>query len=355
MKDGLDVEPALEAWFAAARSTDLAEASARLQEGLTSLEAAAPLARADWGENPEGGRLTSLGEVNLPDHDDVVCEAVEFRVDGLRQFGVVLRPRAAGRYPLILYVHGAAFGVPVYALGWLAEIAREGYVVAGPAFRGEPLFAGGTLATGGGFKGEGEIENLLGEPRDVLGMADAAGKEPYTAAGKFAILGHSFGAGAGLLAAARSDRVAVVISYDAWLVNPFRFYWERLRGGSSMYWDSWEAYCEQPVKAQLRGLMDRSIVHHADRVTAPVLLFIGEMDGPAYHDCHDDLAAALRRHGKTVKHVTVKGGGHNFVLYYNSEPARYAYRIQQEWLHRYLPPAKPEAAEATVAPTENHE
>jgi dipeptidyl aminopeptidase/acylaminoacyl peptidase len=240
---------------------------------------------------------------------------------------------------LIVYVHGAAFGVPLYSLEWLAELASVGYVVAAPAFRGEPLFyTPEYLQLKTHYVCEGEIENLKGEPRDVLAMADAARQLAAVQPGKFGILGHSFGAGAGLLAAARSDDVAVVISYDAWFVNPFRFYWERLRGGSRFYWDSWEAFCEQPVPAQLAGLMTRSIVHHADRVQAPVLLFIGEYDGQGYHDSHEDLVARLQRHMKIVKYEVVKEGGHNFVLYYDTEPARYAYRIQMQWLRKYLPP-----------------
>ena len=42
--------------------------------------------------------------------------------------------------------------------------------------------------------------------------------------GKFAVIGHSFGSGVGLLAAARHPDTCCVISYDAWLVDPFRFY-----------------------------------------------------------------------------------------------------------------------------------
>jgi dipeptidyl aminopeptidase/acylaminoacyl peptidase len=267
----------------------------------------------------------------------LTIEVLEFEVDELTQYGVQVRPIKGGPYPMAVYLHGAAFGVPSYQLSPMGRMALDGYVVVAPSLRGEDLFVSQSVPTKKPYKSEGHIENLLGEPRDVLAIADGAASQDFVKAGKFALVGHSFGMGAGLLAAERSDNVACVISYDAWFVNPFYFYWLRLSGDSKYYWESWEYFLEKPIADQLTGLMARSSAHHADGFTAPVLLFVGEFDGPGYHKSHDYLAKELKKNGKPYEHHIIPGGGHNFVLY-NDEPAQKAWVIQRAFLHKHLPP-----------------
>ena len=357
MVAGLNVEKAL-GFYLAGRKLKYDDPEKQLgfyKRGMAALEEELePLPQSKWPPNPAKIKLIPREKFKLDDEDwqsvgleqaaEVKFQVVEFTVEKLKQYGVVVSPRKTGRFPLILYLHGAAFGVPSYSLPWLARLAAEGYVIAAPALRGERLF-GGIVNGVADHKCEGEIENLKGEASDALGMADGALKLPQVKPGKFAIVGHSFGVGAGLLAAARSKKVACIVSYDAWLTNPFRFYWERLAAESSRdnkdyLWGSWEPFVERPVKAQLAGLMTRSIVHHADRVNAPLLLFIGgAYNGSAYHYSHKELVRELKKHKKTFRFKVIPGGGHNFVLYSNREPAKAAYKLQMQWLNKYHPPA----------------
>lgn len=365
MAAGLDVSEPLEKWFEAEKP-DLEGGMKRraelYREAFASLKRALrPLPQADWPKVPTDVELEFLEQVRiapmlfeytgLKPLEGVECRIVRFEVDDLKQYGVVLRPTAEGKYPLLVFCHGAAFGVPTTSLPWLARLAASGYVVAAPSMRGEDLFTSAELlGLEQRYRSEGKIENLVGEVNDVLAMADGALRLDYVAGPRYAIVGHSFGSGAGLLAGARDERVACMVSYDAWLVNPFRFYWERLRGGSRYYWESWEEYTRQPVAAQLAGLMERSIVHHADRVQSPVLLFVGgAYNGSAYHDCHAELAAALKKAGKTFVYEIIPGGSHNFVLYPDSEPAKTAYAMQMAWLQKYHPPADADAPEPEPA------
>lgn len=356
MLEARDVAAPLRLWFASQKATDDEQALQLLAAAIEKLAEPLPsLPSAEWPPPPSPTDLEPLEEVALPempsmraepelDLSQVRCRIVRFEVDDLTQYGVVLAPRVAGEYPLILYLHGAAFGVPTYSLPWLAELAAKGYVVAAPALRGEPLFAMPELVeVGHDYHSEGEIENLTGEVQDALAMVQAAYRLPEVKSGRFAMLGHSFGAGVGLLLAARTDEMACAISYDAWLVNPFRYYWDRLRGGANN-WLSWEAYTEQPAEAQLAGLMQRSITHHAERVQAPLLLMIGgAYNGSVFHQSHDDLITALEAAEKPYHYEIIPGGGHNFVLYPSQAPARRARRLQQEWLQRYLPATPPSA------------
>lgn len=365
MAAALDVTPALTAWFAAqALAADAAREDvptlkrelAAYRAGMEALKGELPaLPALPWPANPTGVKLQDVEPLAIPDAlwqmvelekvPGVETRIVRFTVGEVRQYGVVLQPAAPGQYPLILYMHGAAFGVPSYSLPWLARLAARGYVVIAPALRGEDLFATPRyLNFNKDYKSDGAIENFAGEVDDALGMVAGARQLPNVQPGKFGIVGHSFGAGIGLLVAARSPDAACVVSYDAWLVNPFRYYWDRLREGPNN-WLSWEDYTKQPVPAQLAGLRQRSLVHHADQVQAPLLLFIGgAYNGSVFHESHADLVARLKQLHKTVVYDIVPGGDHNFVLYYTSEPARYAYGEQLKWLDKYLPAVPPPAA-----------
>jgi hypothetical protein len=87
--------------------------------------------------------------------------------------------------------------------------------------------------------------------------------------------------------------------------------------------------------------MKRSITHHADLIHCPLLLFIGgAYAGSVFHRSHQDFIANLRKYHKPYIYDVVPGGGHNFVLYYDSTPAKYAYRKHMAFLRKYLPPAK---------------
>jgi len=360
--DGRDASAALQAWFdglKAAKAGEPAEARRIWQRGAGLLHALPPIPQSTWGPVPDAS-LTLHEEFSGASMEGATCHVAGWEVDGLKQYGILVAPPGAAKmtaaetidtYPLLLYLHGAAFGVPLYALPWLGRIARAGYVIIGPSLRGEDLFVGAadtpSLARFRKYRSEGAIENLDGEVDDALAAVSAARKLPFVRDGAFGIIGHSFGAGVGLLVAARHPDTACMVSYDAWLTNPFRYYWDRMRRGANN-WLSWAAYCNQPVREQLRGLMKRSIVHNAARIQCPLLLFVGgAYAGSVFHLSHEDLLAQLRRHGKPFRYDVVPDGGHNFVLYYDSEPARYAYEKHMAFLAEHLPPAPVTATDAT--------
>lgn len=353
MLAGRDVQGALQKWFDGRLYASLGrpeEAKNAWREGVKWLEAnttVPELPATDWGETPTA-EFTFL-ETLSSGTGKARCQIVKWTVDGLTQYGVLLTPHRVdprqvvenGKLPLILYMHGAAYGVPHHVLPWLGELAQNGYAVLGPALRGEELFAGYGLPRNlPKYTSEGKIENLDGEVDDALVGTEAAKALPGIRDRGFAMLGHSFGAGVGLLAAARHPETVCAVSYDAWLVNPFRYYWDRMRRGANN-WLSWGAYCNQPVNKQLQGLKHRSIVHNAERLHCPILFFIGgAYRGSVFHQSHQDLMTQLDRHGTPYTYDVVEGGGHNFILYLHSEQARYATRKHMVFLEKHWPPAK---------------
>jgi dienelactone hydrolase len=355
MITGMNVQAALECWFdgrAAVAAGDAGAAGAAFARGLDQLGDVQPLPKPEWAPNPDG-TLELLKSFSFPENHGVRSHIVVWTVANLKQHGILLAPESPDRtrrFPLLLYSHGAAFGVPLYALPWLARMCREGYVIVGPAYRGETLFATRQAIPGMDYTCEGKIENLDGEVDDALSAVAGAFKLPFVQPGKFAIIGHSFGAGIGLLVTTRTTDVACMVSYDAWLTNPFRYVWDRMRRGPNN-WLSWAEYCNQPVADQLAGLMKRSIVHNAERINCPLLLFMGgAYDGSVFHQSHADLIAELRKYGKDFTYDLVPDGGHNFVLYYDSKPATYAYAVHMEFLKTRFPPSRPDLCGAKAAP-----
>ena len=340
----MDVKDALQDWFSGrVLDTQNKQQAARekWQEGLRKLDSLSKLPPFRYSAPPKA-EFTVLEELKLRNFPDVEFEVVSWQVANLRQYGLLLAPRQkipGHKYRLVLYGHGAAFGIPNSFCSWLAEhFVQKGYVVIAPALRGEPLFQMQIPINGKELVSDGEIENLAGEIDDCLAMLDAAWKLPFVKADEFAMIGHSFGAGVGLLTVARAGSAAkVAVSYDAWLVNPQRYYWDRMRRGANN-WLSWEDFCNQPVADQLRGLQQRSLLHNVDKLEAHLLLFMGgAYDGSVFHQSHADLIKKLQESGKKFHYELVPNGDHNFVLR-DGAPARHALKIQQKFFAEYYPP-----------------
>ncbi len=346
---GKDVTAALQDWFDG-RFLETRKKPEQAREkwiaGMSKLKDLKDLPETKWGDWPDA-EFKVIAELEITGFDDVETQVVSWKVGKLLEYGVVLSPRkrAEGdKYPLILYCHGAAFGVPESFLDWLAKLVRQGYVIIGPAMRGEPLFQWNFPIKGKELKCDGDIENLEGEIDDCLSMLSAAWKLPHVRKNEFAVIGHSFGAGVGLVTAARGgEKTKAVVSYDAWLVNPQRYYWDRMRRGPRN-WDSWEDYCNQPVHPQLVGLKKRSVIMNAAMLKSPLLLFMGgAYSGSVFHKSHDDFTAELDRLGKKYKYHLIPNGDHNFVLRTDSTPAKIALQLQTAFLNTNFPPLRKKA------------
>lgn len=359
--DGKDISAAMQDWFDG-RLLDTQKQPDKAREkwlaGAGKLKNLETLPPVKWEQWPDA-TFKHVADLELSDTEDVSIEVVEWKAGKIQEYGVVIAPkkRAEGdKYPVILYCHGAAFGLPEGFFFWLADLVKKGYVVIGPAMRGETLFQYNFKINGKELSCGGEIENLEGEVDDCLSMLSAAWKLPYVRPNEFAMIGHSFGAGVGLLTIARGgDKAKAAVSYDAWLVNPQRYYWDRMRR-AARNWDSWEDYCNQPVKDQLVGLKKRSVIMNASMIKCPLLLFMGgAYAGSVFHKSHDDFREALDALGKKYAYHLIPNGDHNFVLRTYGKPAKTALALQNEYLEKNYPPLKHETAKDEAAKEEKAE
>lgn len=145
--------------------------------------AASPAARAD---KPAPG-FTVLDSASV---DGVPQSEVSYRSTDLTVRGFLFLPPGAGPHPAVIFNHGGVSGVSADMKRRGRDLARLGYVVLEPAYRGE----GGS---------EGRVEVAAGEVGDVLAAAAILARDPRVRADRMAVIGSSHGALVSVLAAAR--------------------------------------------------------------------------------------------------------------------------------------------------------
>jgi dipeptidyl aminopeptidase/acylaminoacyl peptidase len=121
--------------------------------------------------------------------------------DNLRVKARIFWPNGKGPFPGIVYGHGGVDGLPQSSILRCRELARAGFAVFAPSYRGED-------------GGEGQIEIAKGEVNDVLNGLNIFTQDSRLDANRVAMLGTSHGALIGLLAVSRSDAFrALVFAY----------------------------------------------------------------------------------------------------------------------------------------------
>ena len=200
-------------------------------------------------------------------HDGITQMEVTYPSDTLVVRGFLTLPKKSGRRPTVLFNHGGVSGVSADMKRRSIDLAKEGYVVFAPTYRGE----GGS---------EGRIEVAVGEVADVLAAADILSRHPRVRADQMAITGSSHGALISVLAAAREPErfrcvaaacgVMDVVSWYHWLVETKGV--EAVRDSLSLV-----VYGNGP-EAEPEAFRIRQATRVAGEVKVPILLQYGEAD-----------------------------------------------------------------------------
>ena len=213
--------------------------------------------------------------------------------------------RVSGNAPLIVLPHGGPATHDQLEFDWLVQyFASRGYVVLQPQFRGSSGFGSGFMRAGHGEWG-GKMQTDIDDGVDHLvdiGLVDAE---------RVCIIGASYGGYAALAAGAFSpDKYRCVASIAGisdlermlksdrrkygrkhWAVS----YWERQYGGEDFDWDALDAI---------------SPVNFAEKFQSPVLLIHGRDDTVVPIDQSKTMRRALRKAGKNVELIELKGEDH---------------------------------------------
>jgi dienelactone hydrolase/catechol 2,3-dioxygenase-like lactoylglutathione lyase family enzyme len=244
---------------------------------------------------------------DLPDVAD--ADKVEVPGHGVTLGGYLFKPQA-GRppYPAVVLLHG--FAGHAYNLAGPARLtAANGYVVLALSLRGW-------------LGSEGESDQGLRQPLDVLAAIDWLGRRPLVDRERLALVGASMGGQVALLTAAHKPPIRAVASYyaatdlAAWYkANPFvRDYLDDLCG--------------------LEGLPVRSPLMRVAQIDVPVLLIHGDKDENVPVSQTTAMEAALKSHGKEVETFIMPGGTHFFTEQQNAAARRKLFDFLRRHLNR---------------------
>jgi dipeptidyl aminopeptidase/acylaminoacyl peptidase len=176
------------------------------------------------------------------------------------------------------------------------------------------------LSLRGWLGSEGESDQGLRQPLDVLAAIDWLAKRPLVDRERIALVGNSMGGQVALLTAAHRPPIRAVAAFHppidlaAWReANPFvRDYLDDLCGPE--------------------GLPVRSPIFRVAQIDVPVLLVHGDKDENVSVEQTETMAASLKSHGKEVETFIVPGATHYFTEQHNADARRKLF----EFLRRHL-------------------
>ena len=215
------------------------------------------------------------------------------------------RDRPAKDLPLIVLPHGGPFARDEIGFDWWSQAyASLGYAVLQPQFRGSDGFGLEHLKAGFGEYGRKMQTDLSDGITDLVkkGVADPK---------RVAIVGGSYGGYAALAGVTLQTgiyRCAVSLAGPSNMSQQLLFFASMYgsRSSNSRYWHEYLG-----VKNDRDPTLDAiSPEFHAAKASAPILLIHGVDDTVVPIDQSKRMEAALKRAGKPVEMVTLKGEDH---------------------------------------------
>lgn len=207
--------------------------------------------------------------------------------------------------PLIVLPHGGPSAYDQMDFHWMAQyFANRGYLVLQPNFRGSAGYGQAFLDAGRGEWG-GKMQDDITDGVEALSIAGMADKS------RVCIVGASYGGYAALAGAAFTPDLYKCVIAIAPVSDLNRMLRDEKRDHGGNHWvvDYWEGLMADG-DARTAKLKSISPVNFAENVTAPVLLLHGDDDTVVPYTQSTLMERALRRAGKQVELIKLKGEDH---------------------------------------------
>ncbi len=281
---------------------------------------------------------------NQPLSDDFLktIDGIEIRKwaywsDNLRVYGELYLPSGGERLPLVVFNHDGTSGISKEHRLSSVRLAKAGYVVFSPSYRGED-------------GGDGMIEIAKGEVRDVLNALRLLEHHPRVDRNRVALAGASHGALISVLAAAQEpDIKAVVAAYGVMDIHSWWYYLKRTGrlGGDGI---TERTYGKGPVARPL-SFSIRSATAVVPKLKSPVLILQGKKDKIVPPEQAQKMQEVLKKHGKQHEVKIYPDCLHGFLVYVpfledediaqaEREQTEQAWKTMLQFLKKHLSPTE---------------
>jgi dipeptidyl aminopeptidase/acylaminoacyl peptidase len=229
--------------------------------------------------------------------------------DGLKLHGYVTEPLGKGPFPMVVIPHDGAMGDTRFFDPIAQLLASRGYAVLQVNYRGSSGYGRQFAAAGNGEWGARMQDDVTDATRWAISQGLAL-------EGRACILGQGYGGYAALTGVVRETklyRCAIGVGgyYDL----------ELLAADSDLSFAE-RRFVQQGLGSDPEVLRARSPVHNAQRIEVPVLMIHGDQDSVAGYEHAQKMRLALRKHGKPVDLMTLKGENHDL---YDEQTRRQVY------------------------------
>lgn len=261
--------------------------------------------------NTDELKLLARLRPSIPVEADGVMMSVEYKARDNLKIQTILTfppdydPSAPKPYPTIMLPHGGPASYDRFDYDWMAQyFANRGYLVVQPNFRGSTGFGESFQDAGRGEWG-GKMQD------DITDAVNALTKANMVDPTQVCIVGASYGGYAALAGAVFTPElykcviaIAPVSDLNLMLSNT-----KKRRGSDHWVISYWEDVMAEG-DARKKKLKAISPVHFAENAAAPILLLHGDDDTVVPFNQSKAMENALKRAGKSVELVKLKGEDH---------------------------------------------
>ncbi|MBQ7529529.1 dienelactone hydrolase family protein [bacterium] len=217
--------------------------------------------------------------------------------------GYLYLPTHKRPLPLVIFNHDGISGVSKEHELSCIRLAKRGYAVFAPSYRGED-------------GSEGVIEIAKGEVNDVLNALNILSKEPYVDKDRIYLMGASHGALISLLASARTQPGQIKGLIFAYGVADIYQWWDHLKETKQLGKDpiTRRTYGDGP-QARPESFSIRHGLSAVANINAPVLILNGQLDTITPPQQAQTLKKALDRQNKESYLYIYPNCLHGFLVY----------------------------------------
>jgi dipeptidyl aminopeptidase/acylaminoacyl peptidase len=220
--------------------------------------------------------------------------------DGLHVKARAFWPAGKGPFPGIVFGHGGVDGLSDSSIRRCRELAKAGFAIFAPSYRGED-------------GSQGTIEVAKGEVNDVLNGLEVFKQDSRLDPSRVAMMGTSHGALIGLLVVSRSDQFrALVFAYG---VSDIFAWWDYLVATNQVGTDALtkRIYSTGPT-SRPDSFKIRNGMNALETVNVPVLILQGELDTTVPSSQAQALYDGLIEQGKWAQLELYPNSEHGFLM-----------------------------------------